>query len=760
MVNAVKVFKKNAPNGKITVYLGRRDFVDNTTSTEPVDGVVVVDHDYLRGRKVYAAVTVTYRFGREEDEIMGLHFSKELQLTCQEIYPKEEKIKTTEVQEKLLKKLGSASHPFAVIIPENAPCSVQLHPGSEGTAKPLGVIYELKVYVADNTEERPHRRNSVTLAVRKVQFSPQERFNRQPSTLATKGFTFTSGKLTMELSLEKELYYHGEQVKPAVTISNNSKKTVKGMKCCIIQHVEVTMTNAQFNREVASLETREGCPIMPGGRFQKTFHIMPLAANRNKFGIALDGKMKDTDANLASSTVMKEGTNPNDALGIVVSYSVRVRINCGALGGELVADLPFKLMHPAPDCVKSQSEDIEFEDFARLRRGRKKQPTSMVNAVKVFKKTAPNGKITVYLGRRDFVDNTTGTEPVDGVVVVDNDYLRGRKVYASVTVTYRFGREEDEVMGLSFSKEMQLASQQIYPSTIQSEPNGVQDRLIKKLGANAYPFAVTLPEHAPCSVQLHSGEDESTKPLGVIYDLRVFVGDNSDEKPHRRNSVALAVRKVQFSPPGGSKRQPSTLVSKGFALSSGKLNMEVTLDKELYYHGEQVKATLSVNNASKKTVKNVKCAVIQHVELTMTNNHFSREVACLESKEGCPVTPGSNLHKTFNLTPVASSNKNKYGIALDGKLKDTDANLASSTIVAAGKNANDALGIVVTYSLRVKLSCGAIGGELVADLPFKLMHPTPGATIKARPDAGYAGGEDLEFEDFARLRRGESVDQN
>ncbi|XP_047491469.1 arrestin homolog [Penaeus chinensis] len=383
----------------------------------------------------------------------------------------------------------------------------------------------------------------------------------------------------------------------------------------------------------------------------------------------------------------------------------------------------------------------------------------MVNAVKVFKKTAPNGKITVYLGRRDFVDNTTSTEPVDGVIVCDNDYLRGRKVFASVTVTYRFGREEDEVMGLNFSKEMQLATQQVYPSNDSREPTAVQERLVKKLGANAYPFAVTLPDTAPCSVQLHSGDDESSKPLGVIYELRVFVGDNSDEKPHKRNSVTLAVRKVQFSPVAGNKRQPSTLVSKGFALSSGKLNMEVTLDKELYYHGEHVNATININNGSKKTVKNIKCSVIQHVEVTMTNNQFTREVASLESKEGCPITPGTNLQKTFNLTPLASSNKSKTGIALDGKLKDTDANLASSTVVAAGKNVNDACGIIVSYSMRVKLNCGAIGGDLTADLPFKLMHPVPGAQAKVRGDSGYAGGEDLEFEDFARLRRGMSVDQ-
>merc|ERR1712002_816585 len=146
---------------------------------------------------------------------------------------------------------------------------------------------------------------------------------------------------------------------------------------------------------------------------------------------------------------------------------------------------------------------------------------------------------------------------------------------------------------------------------------------------------------------------------GVIYELRVFVADTPDEKFHKRNSVTLAVRKVQYSPVNTSKRQPSTLVSKGFALSSGKMNMEVTLEKDIYYHGEPV--------------KDLKCAIVQHVEVTMTNTIFTREVASMESKEGCPITPGTNLTKSFNLTPLASSNKSKQGIALDGKLKDTDA---------------------------------------------------------------------------------------
>ena len=52
--------------------------------------------------------------------------------------------------------------------------------------------------------------------------------------------------------------------------------------------------------------------------------------------------------NLASSTLIAEGKSPADVLGITVSYSLRVKVNCGTLGGDIVADVPFQLMYPPP----------------------------------------------------------------------------------------------------------------------------------------------------------------------------------------------------------------------------------------------------------------------------------------------------------------------------------------------------------------------------------------------------------------------------
>ncbi|KFB50714.1 AGAP006263-PA-like protein [Anopheles sinensis] len=396
----------------------------------------------------------------------------------------------------------------------------------------------------------------------------------------------------------------------------------------------------------------------------------------------------------------------------------------------------------------------------------------MVASVKVFKKSAPNGKLTVYLGKRDFIDHTDYCDPIDGVIVLEEEYLRGRKVFGQLITTYRYGREEDEVMGVKFSKEMVLTKDQIYPmENANMEMTPMQERLVKKLGANAFPFTFHFPNMAPSSVTLQAGEDDHGKPLGVEYAIKAFVGEDENDKAHKRSAVTLTIKKLQYAPASRGRRLPSSLVSKGFTFSQGKINLEVTLDREIYYHGEKIAANIVVTNNSRKTVKSIKCFVVQHCEVTMVNAQFSKHIASLETREGCPITPGASFTKSFFLVPLASSNKDRRGIALDGHLKDDDVNLASSTIIGDGKCPSDAMGIVISYSLRVKLNCGTLGGELQTDVPFKLMNPAPGTVERERVNAlkkmksierhryensHYADDDDnIVFEDFARLRMNE-----
>lgn len=77
----------------------------------------------------------------------------------------------------------------------------------------------------------------------------------------------------------------------------------------------------------------------------------------------------------------------------------------------------------------------------------------------------------------------------------------------------------------------------------------MQEKLIKKLGNNAYPLTFHFPQQSPSSVTLQAGEDDGGKPLGVEYYIKVYVGENEDDKTHKRSTVSLTIKKLQYAPP-------------------------------------------------------------------------------------------------------------------------------------------------------------------------------------------------------------------
>lgn len=64
----------------------------------------------------------------------------------------------------------------------------------------------------------------------------------------------------------------------------------------------------------------------------------------------------------------------------------------------------------------------------------------------------------------------------DGVVLVDSDYIKDRKVFGHVLAAFRYGREDLDVLGLTFRKDLYLASSQIFPqeSTNKRSPTRLQ----------------------------------------------------------------------------------------------------------------------------------------------------------------------------------------------------------------------------------------------------------------------------------------------
>lgn len=357
----------------------------------------------------------------------------------------------------------------------------------------------------------------------------------------------------------------------------------------------------------------------------------------------------------------------------------------------------------------------------------------MVVQFKVFKKAAPNGKLTLYMGRRDFVDHVTSVDPVDGVLVVDTGYLQGRKVFGQLVCSFRYGREDDEMMGLSFQKDLFLATGQIYPQQ-EVTPTKLQERLMKKLGADALPFTFKMPPNAPPSVTIQPASGEEGKPCGVEYYVKIFVGEGEEDKAHKRSTILLSIRRIQFAPTKQG-RQPCTIVRKDFMLSPGQLELEVNLDKQLYYHNEKVVVYIIIRNNSNKTVKKVKSSICQSTDICLfSGGQFRCAVASVETQEGCPVAPGSSLKKELNLIPSLASNKERHGVALDGQVKNVNTNLASSTLLANPED-RDMFGMVISYTVKVKLYLGAMGGEVTAELPFVLMHPKPDLRRMMRADS-------------------------
>ncbi|XP_069367557.1 S-arrestin a isoform X2 [Paralichthys olivaceus] len=347
----------------------------------------------------------------------------------------------------------------------------------------------------------------------------------------------------------------------------------------------------------------------------------------------------------------------------------------------------------------------------------------------VFKKICKDKSVGVYMGKRDFVDRVDSVDPVDGVILTDPEALQGRKVFVTLSCTFRYGRDDMDVMGIAFRRELYLSTRQVYPP-LQDREKGIhtksQARLLRKLGDNAYPFFFEFPDNLPCSVAMQPTPHDVGKQCAVEFEIKAFSAESQDAKVRKRSSVKLMLRKVQFAPESEGVA-PSVETTRDFVMSDKPLHVKASLDKEMYYHGESIKVHVSVTNNSSKNIKNIIVSVDQVSTVVLySNDTYVKSVAIEEF--GDSVSAGASLEKTYTLLPLLANNRERRGIALDGKLKHEDTNLASSSIVKEGV-LKEVLGIMVSYRVMVKLIVGGMMGssEVGLEVPFKLMHPKPDA---------------------------------
>ncbi|KAF4104772.1 arrestin 3b, retinal (X-arrestin) [Onychostoma macrolepis] len=355
---------------------------------------------------------------------------------------------------------------------------------------------------------------------------------------------------------------------------------------------------------------------------------------------------------------------------------------------------------------------------------------------KVFKKTSGNGSLCLYLGRRDFVDHVEHVDLVDGVLKVDPSALNGRKVWIQLACAFRYGREDLDVIGVSFRKDIWIKRIQMYPSEGTKTPNTpMQDALLKKAGDQGYPFTFDIPAHLPCSVSLQPAPEDAGKPCGVDYEVKAYIAnedDETDEKVDKKDTCRLIIRKIQYAP-NELAAGPKTDLNKQFMTADKPIHVEASMEKELYYHGDPIPVKVKVNNETSKVVKKIKVSVHQITDVLLYS--ADKYHKCVLSEEFADqINANSTFEKEYRVTPLLANNKEKRGLSLDGKLKDEDTNLASSTILLPNMD-KQMQGLVVSYKIKVTLVMGGglLGSltlsDITAELPLVLMSPKPAGLI-------------------------------
>ncbi|TSQ81007.1 NF-kappa-B-repressing factor [Bagarius yarrelli] len=256
-------------------------------------------------------------------------------------------------------------------------------------------------------------------------------------------------------------------------------------------------------------------------------------------------------------------------------------------------------------------------------------------------------------------------------------------VFVQLACFFHYGKEDLDVISLSFRKDIWIHHINIYPPPAEDKTvsTPMQDVLMKKLGEGAYPFTFNIPTNLPCSVSFLPAAWDKGKACGVDFKIIAYIAneaENPNEKIDNKGTCQLIIRKIQFAP-DMLIAGPEVNIYKQFMFSGKTIHLEASIKKGVYYHGEPIQIRVKINNQTKKVVKKIRISIDQTVdiELYSTDKH-TKVVLCEEFRD--QVNGQTTFGKEYLVTPLLANNRDKYGLALDGRLKDEDTNLASSTV--------------------------------------------------------------------------------
>ncbi|XP_037931917.1 uncharacterized protein LOC119666706 [Teleopsis dalmanni] len=213
-----------------------------------------------------------------------------------------------------------------------------------------------------------------------------------PQGAVDKPFLLQDGRVGLRANLDKAWYTHGEDISVTVNIRNDSRKTVRKVRVCAIQHVDVCMfNNGKFKNVVADSDSHSPTvdrTVAPGATLNATVILKPQRGPTKNWIALEDTLQRSTEPDeitgaIAASAVrspnlfLPPGHSPNpcpspavgiphaiqsqvhghhntgsgnvaddrNVFAIYVSYYVKVKLTLSGMGGELSLKLPFMLVH-------------------------------------------------------------------------------------------------------------------------------------------------------------------------------------------------------------------------------------------------------------------------------------------------------------------------------------------------------------------------------------------------------------------------------
>ncbi|KAI9555630.1 hypothetical protein GHT06_018145 [Daphnia sinensis] len=399
---------------------------------------------------------------------------------------------------------------------------------------------------------------------------------------------------------------------------------------------------------------------------------------------------------------------------------------------------------------------------------------------RVYKKVSTNGKLVLYLLNRDLIITKDTITPLHAVITVDAEEVRNKKekndgradwipipvrnensleisgisvplkayatpstdiiscfifplpaqlIFAQILLTFRYGRDDEEVMGLKLSNESVLCVEQIYPllpgAPLPQPLTKCQEVLMKRLGPNAHLVNLKLNHTVPASVRLLPAKEYRGAAIGINYDLRIYTAESIEEKPQRRSQIRMAIRLVQYAPLDLQQTEaPLLRLDKHFLLREGALKVEVGLDRQWYTQGSPINVCVRIHNRSSRIVKKIQIKAVQHVDVTMfSNGKFKNTIAISEEMDGLPLTTGNTLDRQYPLT-LMENGGGRHWVALEDRYGRLTATLASTTLKSE-PNERHFFAIYISYYVKVRLVVSGVGGDVSTKIPFILMRDGP-----------------------------------